>query len=329
MTELAIPPASGRPDRRHRLGYVMIATAAVAFAVNGVVAKLILTEGGISSPRLTELRSTGAFVGLAVALLILAPGRLRVRRDELPLLVFYGICAFALVQWLYFVAIERLPIGVALVIQFTAPIMVALWARFAWHESVRPRVWGALALSLVGLGMVTQVWSGFSLDTVGVAAAGLAAVALAAYFIGGERGVGNRDALSLVCLAMGVASLFWAIVQPWWSFPFEALGESVSLGGRFEDTSVPVWALALWMIIPGTIIPFTLSIGSLAHLPAIRVAAVAMLEPPIAAIVAWWWLGEDLAAAQVVGGALTLVGIMLAQTSRSLPRGGDRTDSIE
>ena len=307
----------------------MIAFAALAFAVNGVVSKLILTEGGISPPRLTELRSTGAFIGLALALLVIAPSRLKVRRDEIPLLVFYGICAFALVQWLYFVAIERLPLGVALVIQFTAPILVALWARLAWHEHVRRRVWAALALSLVGLGMVTQVWSGFSLDTVGVVAAAFAAVALAAYFVTGERAVSGRDALSLVCLAMGVASVFWAVVQPWWSFPFEALGESVSLGGRFEDVSVPVWALALWMIVLGTILPFTLSVGALAHLPAIRVAAVAMLEPPLAAVIAWWWLGEELSSAQVLGGLLTIVGILLAQTSRRLPRAGESPASNE
>lgn len=320
MTEIALSAPRSALRRRPRLGYAMTFAAAALFAFNGVVSKVILTSGGIDAERLTQLRSTGAFLGLAAVLAVTAPRLLLPARSELPLLLFYGICGFAFVQWFYFLAIERLPVGIALLIQFTAPVLVALWARFGRKEPVRRRVWAALALALLGLALVAQVRQGLVLDRAGMLAAAAAAVALAIYFLVGEHGVGTRDPLSLVCLAMLVAALFWAALQPWWSFPFDALGGSTSLLGNLDDVSLPVWLLALWMIVAGTILPFALSIGSLRHLPATIVGVVAMAEPPIAALVAFLWLDETLAAAQLLGGAVVLAGIGLAQTARPAAR---------
>ncbi|HET9288209.1 MAG TPA: EamA family transporter [Gaiella sp.] len=316
MTEIVLHGArpAGRPHPR--LGYAMVTTASALFAVNGTVSKVILTQSGVTSVRLTELRATGAFLGLAAVLAVTAPGRLRVPRDELALLVFYGIVGFALVQWLYLVSIERLPIGIGLLLEFTAPVLVALWARLVWHEPVRRRVWAALALAFVGLVGVAEVWQDFRLDTVGVVAGLLAAGALATYYLAGEHQTARRDALSLTCLSLGVAAVFWAVLQPWWSFPFDELGATVPLDGPLESASAPVWALCLWVVVPGTILPFALSLGALHHLPATRVATVSMLEVLLASIVAWAWLGETLSAAQLAGGVIVLLGVVLAQTSR-------------
>jgi drug/metabolite transporter (DMT)-like permease len=316
VTEIVLHDEPYAVRRRPRLGYAMVTVSAALFAINGTVSKVILTSGGMTSLRLTELRTTGAFVGLALFIALTAPRRLRISRDEIGLLVFYGVVGFALVTWLYFVAIERLPIGIGLLLEFTAPVLVALWARLVWHEHVRRRVWASLGLALAGLALVAQVWEDARLDTVGVAAALLASGALAIYFLAGEHATARRDALSLTCIALGVAAAFWAIVQPWWGFPFQALGETVSLQGSLDSTSAPVWLLSLWMIVLGTIFPFALSLGALHHLPATRVSIVAMIEVVLASIVAWVWLEETLSAAQLAGGAIVLTGIVLAQTSR-------------
>jgi drug/metabolite transporter (DMT)-like permease len=294
----------------------MTLSAACLWAINGAVSKVILVSTGISSLRLTELRATAACAGLALGLLVLARERLRFTRKEVPFLAFYGICGFALVQWLYFVSIEYLPIGIALLIEFTGPVLVALWVRLVWHEPVRRRVWAALALALLGLALVAEVWWGFVLDALGVAAALGAAVALAIYLIVGEKGVVHRDPFSLVCLALFFASVFWAVVQPWWSFPFEDLQGDTSLLGNLSDVTVPVWTLVLWLVTLGTIVPFVLSMASLRHLPAVTVGVIAMFEPVAASVVAWFWLDETLAVAQLVGGAIVLIGIVLAETSR-------------
>jgi len=316
VTEIVLHDEPFAATRRPRLGYAMATAAAALFAVNGTVSKVILTSADMTSLRLTELRATGAFVGLAVFIGLTSPRRLRIRRDELGLLLFYGVVGFALVTWLYFVAIERLPIGIGLLLEFTAPVLVALWARVMWHEHVRRRVWAALALALAGLTLVAEVWEDARLDAIGVAAGLLAAGALATYFLVGEHATGRRDALSLTCISLGVAAAFWAVVQPWSGFPFDELWQSVSLQGTFESTTAPVWLLSLWMIVLGTIIPFALSLGALHHLPATRVSIVAMVEVVLASIVAWVWLEETLSAAQLAGGAIVLTGIVLAQTSR-------------
>lgn len=312
---LTAPPV-GQTDRRALLGYAMVLSAAILFAFNGVVAKVALLGSEISAMRYTQLRTTGAFLGLALALALLSRDRLRVSRRDVPFLVFYGIFAFALVQWLYFLAIEHLPIGIALLIQFTGIVVVALWARLVWHQDVRPRVWAALACAVVGLAVVAQVWTDSTLDALGVAAAAGAAASLAVYFLAGEHAVSTVDPLSVVCGAMLVAAIFWAVVQPIWSFPFDELTKETSLLGNLEDVTVPVWSLGLWTIVAGTIVPFVLSIGALRHLSATRVGLTATFEPVAATLFAWAWLGETLNAAQLVGGGIVLAGIALALTSR-------------
>lgn len=297
----------------------MVVLASILFGANGPLSKVVLLAG-LPAQRLTELRSAGAFFVLLVVLGVWAPSRLRVRRAEVLTLAVYGVVGFAFVQWFYFVSIQRLPVGIALLIEYTAPLLVALWARFGAHEPVRGRVWWALGLALSGLVAVAQVWDGMTLDGLGVAAGFAAAGSLAFYFVLGERQVkADRDAISLVCLAFGFATLFWSILQPWWTFPWSRLRARTSLLGHLDGISAPVWLLCIAIIVAGTVLPFALLIGSLAHLPATQAGVAAMTEPVVATIAAWAWLGESLTPAQLIGGAVVLVGIVLAQTARAVP----------
>jgi len=308
VVEPLLPSGEEAPPEPHPLlGYAMVLTAATLWAVNGTVSKIIL-DTGVSSPRLTEVRSTGAFLGLAAAVALLNPRSLRISRRELPLLAVFGVCGLAFVQWFYFAAIHRIAIGVALLIQYLAPLIVALWARFAMHRPVRRRIWAALALALVGLSFVLELWSGFELDGLGVAASLLAAASYAAYVLLAEREVGRRDPISLTTYGFLFATLFWALVQPWWSFPFGELDDAAGAAW-----SLPVWALIAWMIALGTILPFGLMIAALRFVSAPRASIIAMLEPVAATVVAWLWLGETLGPAQLGGG---VAGIVLAQSAR-------------
>lgn len=293
----------------------MVLTAATLFAVNGSVSKIALEASDIGTLRWTELRSTGACACLLAWLLWRRPEVLRVSRREAGRLAVYGVFGFALVQWLYFVAISRLPIGIGLLFEFTAVLLIAFWARFVWHEQVRARVWPALALVLFGLGLVAQVWEGGTLDAVGVAAGFAAAGSLALFYLQGERLVGTHEPLAVVCLGLVFASLFWAVLQPWWSFPFDALATTAELPGGL-GLELPVWALAAFTVVAGTIAPFVLSISALQHLPATTVGILATWEPVAAAVVAWAWLGESLLAVQVAGGLIVVAGIVLAETAR-------------
>jgi drug/metabolite transporter (DMT)-like permease len=314
VSEAAFPVEPARV-RHPRLGYVMAMTGAALWAVNGTVSKVILAHG-ISSLQLAEVRSTGAFVGLALLLAVTAPQRLRITRRELPFLAFFGICGLAFVQWFYFLAIHRLEIGVALLIQYLAPLLVALWARFVAHEHVRRRIWVALILALTGLSLMVDLWHGFSLDAFGVVASLLGAATYALYILQAEHAIDRRDPISLICWGFLFAALFWAVVAPWWSFPYTRVGDSVSLLGNLDGVHLPVWSLMAWMVVLGTIVPFALLVSALRHIAATRAGIVAMLEPVVATVVAWIWLSEALDAGQLVGSTVVLAAILLAQTAR-------------
>lgn len=315
MSEAAFP-VEPAPRRRPRLGYAMAATAAVLWGINGGISKTILASG-LSSERLAEVRSLGAALALVAVLALTAPGRLRLTRRELPYVLAFGIAGLAFVQWFYFLALHRLAIGVALLIEYLAPLLVALWARFFSKETVRRRVWVALGLALAGLALIVNVFGGgTSLSTAGVLFALAGAFAYATYVLLAEHVVGNRDPVSLLAWGFLFASVFWAILDPWWSFPGHLLTSSTSLQGNLAGWQLPVWTLALLMIVFGTVVPFFLLISALRHLPATRVGIVAMLEPVVGAIVGWVWLSESLGDVELLGAAVVLAAIALAQTAR-------------
>lgn len=309
------PSSDRRRDRRPVIGYAMVTAAALLFALNGTVSKVVL-QSGISSLELTQVRATGAFLGFALVLAATRRESLRLRLREVPYLVVFGIAGVAMVQWLYFVSIGRLPIGIALLIEYLAPILIALWAWAVFKEKIRRRIWAALVLALAGLSLVVEVWSGIALDGLGVMAALGAAAAYAVYVLMAENAVTRRDPAAVTCYGFLFAALFWAAVQPVWGFPFGRFGDSVSLLGHLERFSLPVWLLLLYVIVGGTMITFLLVVAALRHISATRVAIVAMLEPVGASAVAFAWLGETFGSAQLVGGAIVLAAILLAQTAR-------------
>ncbi|MBK9738379.1 MAG: EamA family transporter [Actinobacteria bacterium] len=319
MSDLAepVPGVAPATTRHPARGYLLYLVAAALFALNGTISKSILLSG-IDSARLSQLRVTSAFLILLLVVAVRRPAALRLRRSELPVLLAYGVLGIAMTQYLYFVSISLLPVGVALLIEFTAPIMVALWFRFGMGEQVNGRVWVALALALLGLAMVGQVWTGFTLDGIGVIAGFGAAAALAIYYLLADRQVRQpdaRDPVSLTMWGFGAAALFWAIVQPWWSFPWEDLaGDGYALGAG--ETTLPIWLLCTYMVVLGTVVPFWLVVVSLQHIRASQASVIGMTEPLMAIFIAWLALGETLAPAQVVGAVIVLAGVFLAERSR-------------
>lgn len=292
----------------------MVVGSGVLFAVNGTVSKLVL-RAGIEAPQLTLLRAAGAFAGLLVLSLAWRPGarRLAVTRHELPLLIGYGVTGFFLVPMFYFVAISRMPVGIALLFEYTAPLLVALWARFGQHQRVRSRLWAGLALSLAGLACVAEVWGDLKLDGLGVLAGLGAAVLLAFYYVLGAHGVQRRDTLSLTTWAFGASAVTGLLLRA----VTAGTGGWEPLRGSTGE-GVPVALLCGYVILLGSIAPYLFVAAALRHLPATSAGIIGMVEPVMAAGIAWLTLGagEALNAAQLAGGALVLAGVALAETAR-------------
>lgn len=307
----------GTQTKEHRddvIGVAMYLCAAFLFALNGVIAKNAL-NAGFDAMHLTQLRNAGAMIVLVAYIAIRHPERFRVKRGELWFLIAYGVIAFTLVQYLYFLTISRLNVGIGTLLAFLAPVLVALWLKFFKRRDVSNRIWLAIGLTLLGLALVAQIWQGSTLDPVGVVAGLLCAVALAGYWLLGESGQEHRDAVSLTMWGFIFASIAWAVISPWWSFPWSTLTvptQPLLVGGP----GLPVWALMVWGVLLGTIAPFLLVLGSLRRIGAQRAGIVGTTEPLWAAIIGLVLLGETFTGMQAVGGLIVLAGVVVAETSR-------------
>ncbi len=297
------------------IGVLAAAGAAVLFGINATVSKLALGSG-LSSLDLVQLRSLGAALVLMTFVALRRPATLRVGPREFGFLVTVGIIGIGLVQWFYFVAISRLPVGIALLLEYLAPVLVVVWVRFARRQPVRSRMWAALVLSVAGLAIVAQVWQGLTLDGLGLLAGLGAAASLATYYLSSERGMETRDPLSLAAWIFSAAAVFWSVVQPPWTFGWSKLASDVDLSATVDGLRAPLWLLVVWIIVLGTVVPYSLVLVALKSLGSARTGLLGMAEPVMAGLVAWLVLGELLSGVQLVGAGLILSGIVLAETAR-------------
>lgn len=300
---------------KHRAEFLLI-TASMGFALGGVAAK-VLREADMDAFRLTQIRSTGAGLILLAFAIIKGKDQLRARKEEIKDLLLFGIIGVAAVTSFYFFAIKYLFVSVALIIEFTASIWIALYLKFVKKKHISPIMWLGIACAFFGLVLVSQIWSGSTLHPLGVAVAFADAFALSYYFITAERLTQTRTSLSLMTWGIGVAAIFWAIILPWWTFPFEYLTDSYSLSGNLSEYDAPGWALLLWIVIIGTVIPYLLTVTGIRELSAGTSSVIGMIEPIFAGVIAWIILNEALSGVQLIGCAVVLLGIYLADKAKA------------
>ena len=300
---------------KHRAEFLMI-SAAIGFSLGGIGAK-ILREADMNAFRLTEIRTTGAAIILLTIALLTGKDQLRIKRSELKDLIIFGVIGVAAVTSFYFFAIKYLYVSVALIIEFTAPIWIVLYLRFIKKKQISPLMWWGIGFAFTGLILISQVWSESTLSPIGVAFALADAFALATYFLYAEKLTQGRSSLSLMTWGIGIAAVFWALVQPWWLFPTKYLSDSYSLGGNLDNFRVPGWVLVLWIIIVGTVIPYLLTVTGIRELSASTSSVIGMIEPIIAGAIAWWLLNEAFNTVQLIGSVVVLIGIYLADKAKA------------
>ncbi|HEV8228675.1 MAG TPA: DMT family transporter [Candidatus Limnocylindria bacterium] len=288
---------------RLTLGYSLAFTAAACFGVGGIIAKAAF-NAGLPPSVLAEWRILFGFAVYALLFGALRPAAFRIARADIPLVALFGVVGLAGVQWSYYESIQRLPIGVAVVIQYTAPVLLLIWARLRGRR-VGGRLWVAAALALVGCFLAAGAYDAalFELNTTGLALSVLSAFIFALYFSLAERILARYGTPTLLVYGFGFALLAWAIFRPLWTLPW-------------LTTPREIYLLLAGVLVVATVIPFGLTLAAVKLIPAARVGLTATIEPVVAAIVAWLVLGEHLALAQIAGGALVLAGILIAQSLR-------------
>jgi drug/metabolite transporter (DMT)-like permease len=229
---------------------------------------------------------------------------LAVRRADLPLLALFGLLGVLAVQLVYYEAIQRIPIGMALVIEYTAPLLIlGFWRLRGRHVGLG--LWLAGVLTLVGCYFVVGAYDSQlrEVNAVGALLASVDAVILAAYFLLTERLVRRYSSWALLCIGFGTAALAWSVARPPWTLPWSTVAGEIG------------WYV-LGVVFIATVIPYLFSVGAVRLIPAARVGLASTSEPVIAAIAAWLLIGESLEALQVVGGVIVMIGILVAQSVR-------------
>jgi len=295
-------------------GTLLVAGAAALWGFNGTVSALVM-EAGVAPSRLAQARIVLAAVLLLAWLAWRERPALRLTRREAIAYAAFGIIGLVGVQWLYFEAISRIPISISLVIEYSAPLLVALWVRLVWGRRLPWQAWAAIPVALAGLALVLGVLDGVDgrISALGVALSLGAALCYAYYALHAEVLTRDRSATAVLGIGLGFGALALLVAHPVWGFPFDALaGWSDGLG-----PSLPVWAMLLWVSVLGTIVPFAMLIAGVRRMGADGASVTAMIEPIVAGAVAWVLLGQSLAPAQVIGGLAVLAAVAWAQVSRA------------
>jgi drug/metabolite transporter (DMT)-like permease len=302
---------------KHR-GEFLLALGAVFFSAGGVIVTVVLKY--MPAFNLAQVRSISAVVILGTYVALTRPHLLKAKKAELKRFAVYGVVGFALVNFGYLLGIERgVPLALVLILEFTAAIWIALWIKFVRRGYVANEMWLAVFLSFTGLILVSKVWNGFAFDLIGIAASLLCAFALAAYFLMSEKIGKTREPISMLIFGMTFASLFWLVVVPPWTFPFEVFTTQMNLGGIADGTMVPGWVMIGAAAIFGTVVPYMLVLSGMRYLSASTSSVIGMLEPVIAGAFAWAWFSQSWDFIQLIGAATVLFGIYLADRAKSVP----------
>lgn len=277
------------------MGLLAIALAAALWAIAAVVARRLF-DAGVTPFELGMARAIVTVIGLGVITQIN-----RKRHHWMDWRIVALGLSLALVTACYYVAINRLSVAIALVIQYTGPAIVVLIDAVRTRSLPTAGVIKAVMAALLGVSLIAGVFSGgLRLDAVGLLAASFSAVFFASYTLLSESVVNVYGPLGVMFRGFLISSLFWVMLQLSQGFP-QAVFAAANLSG------------ILFVGVGGTLIPFCLMCWGIQRVNAQRAAIAATLEPVIGAVLAWLWLGQDLTATQIFGGALVLGAVLLLQ----------------
>jgi drug/metabolite transporter (DMT)-like permease len=286
-----------------RLGYVYVVLAAVLWASSGSAAKFLF-QSGVSPFQLVQLRATISAALLFLCLLAGKRSLLIIGKKDLVSLFLLGI-ALAATQFTYLYSISRINVATAILLQYQAPVLIAAHALLFEHRRLCPFTFAALLGSIVGCYLMV---GGYNLDILtlnrqGIMAGLASAVAFAFYAVRSEYCMRSNTPWTVVFYALLSAAVIWNLLEPPLA-AFTVIHNSVS------------WWWIFFICIFGTILPFGLYNEGIKRILPTRASITATLEPVVAGVIAFIFLGEIMTALQVIGGGLVITSILILQTRK-------------
>jgi len=300
-------------DRRYAGGLALALTSATSFGLSGSLARSLLDQGW-SPAAVVATRVGGAFLVLLIPCLFL------LRRIGLPTgrqgarILAYGAVAIALAQLCYFSAVQYLSVGVALLLEYLAPVMLIGWHWARSHRRPAVPVLAGAGLSIVGLAFVLDLRSGLTLNPIGVAWGLGAGRCLCAYFLLSEDNGADAPVspLLLTTAGTGVGAALLLAAGAAGILPLTANGGVTILA----DQAVGWWLPAALLILMSAVLAYPTGIVAVRRLGSSLASFVSLTEVIFAVVFAFVLLGQQPGPMQLVGGALILTGIALVKRPR-------------
>ena len=282
-------------------GYLCVVVAALMWASSGTAGKALF-DAGMSPFDLVQIRVTLASGLVFLVFLVFSRDLLRLRPRDIPFFLMLGSGVMAAVTGSYLYTISKIQVAAAILIQYLAPIFVAIFAMLFWKE--RPTFLKIASLFLA-FGGCFLVVGGYNLkllqmNLLGILGGLTSAITFAGYSLLGERAMHRYRPWTVLFYALAFSALTWHVVYP----PFTYLRAGYSL---------TQWGWIFYIAVVGTILPFGLFFAGINHIRSTRASITATLEPIFAGFLAFIFLGERLLLLQMIGGCMVILAIVLLQ----------------
>ena len=287
-------------ERQRVLGRWMVFCAAVSWGTSATLARHVFEH--VPALYVAAIRLTIATTLMLPWLALRRPASLRIPLRDVPYFVILGVFGVAAVQGSYYYAISRLGVGVAIVLQYLAPICIVLFDLMR-GRAVGWRMMVAVVLALAGTVLLVgsvdaRVLHASAFDFgVGIASA----VIFAFYILYSQRGLRRHPPETVLFYSFAVGGICWLSILT----PARILATPYSL---------QTWAMFLALGVFSTLLPFSLLYAGLRRLPATEASVIATTEPVVAIIAARVFLGESLHALQYPGAALVIAAALMASS---------------
>ncbi len=313
--------ATAHPTSRQAVGLVAAVLSAATFATSGPFAKALL-ETGWSSGAVVLLRVGGAALVLLPAVLIALRGRWGLVRANARPITVYGLVAIAACQVSYFYAVQRLEVGVALLLEYLGVVLIVLWVWWRTRRAPVRLTLVGIVLSVVGLVLVLDLGGSSRLDLVGVVWGLLAALGLAVYFVtAAEESPLPPVALAGLGMVVGAAAL--ALLGAVGVVPLAASGDDIVLAG----TVLPWWSAIAELALVAAAAAYLLGIVAARRLGSTTSGFIGLTEVLFAVVWAALLLGEVPGPVQAIGGAIVLAGVVAVRVGEVRARGRVESES--
>lgn len=298
-----------------RNGLIFALLSAATFGVSGPFAKSLIESGWSPGGAVFARVAGGALVMMVIAVATQWP-RLRQVGAHTRTVLLYGVFAISGVQLCFFNAVQHLSVGVALLLEYLAPIIVIGWVWIT--KGARPSVQTLLgaAVALIGAAVVIDVFGSAEISAVGVAWGLAAAACLAVYFVISERADGDLQPVVLAASGLTVSALVIGALGLVGILPLEFSASNAVVA----EHSVSVWLPVAVLVLVSTVIAYLTGIAAITLLGPTIGSLVALTEVLCAVVAAWILVGESVTALQAVGGAAIIAGLVLARLGQNAPK---------